>query len=174
MKLKQMLAGALAFAAVSTAGLQAQAAPAQKYLEILARALSFAIDGPAGEVEAAVLFVPGNAASEAEKTELMGLIGNGLQVGKLTLKGKAVPAGDSAAAKAKLWLVTTGAGAKLGPSAAGGKVFSASTDKSCAETGECVLAIETDPKVQIYVSRKAAEATGVSFQSSFLVMVKEL
>ncbi|WP_298325328.1 hypothetical protein [Asticcacaulis sp.] len=173
MKLKQMLAGALAFAVVSGSGLPTQAAPTQKYLEILARALSFAIDGPAGEIETAIVYVPGNAASEAEKAELVALLGNGLQIGKVVLKGKAVPATDADAAKAKLWLVTSGAGAKATP-LAGSKVFTASTEKGCAEAAQCVLAIETEPKVQIYVSRKAADVTGVSFQNSFLVMVKEL
>jgi hypothetical protein len=37
-----------------------------------------------------------------------------------------------------------------------------------------VIAVTTDPKVEIYVSRSASAAAGVSFGSAFRMMIKEL
>ncbi|MFM2042434.1 MAG: hypothetical protein RLY86_1010 [Pseudomonadota bacterium] len=165
---------AMVTAAALVCGGPAQAGMSQKDLEVLGRALSFTVNGPGGEVPAAVVFVPGNAESEAEKTAIMGLLGNGLKVGSITLKGTPVAVGDVTATTARVWLVTTGAGSALGTAGAQAKAITASTDRSCAEAGNCVLAIETTPKVQIFVSRKAADAAGVSFESAFLIMVKEL
>jgi len=49
-----------------------------------------------------------------------------------------------------------------------------STGKKCVETSKCTLGIETDPRIQIYVSRSARQAHGVQFNPAFLVMAKEL
>ncbi|MFM2041427.1 MAG: hypothetical protein RLY86_3 [Pseudomonadota bacterium] len=174
MTIKTVLSGVLLAALVLLGAGPASAAMSQKDLEVLGRALSFMVNGPSGDVPAAVVFEPGNATSEAERDAILGLLGSGLKVGPITLKPKAVAAADAPASGAKVWLVTTGAGSAVGPAGAAAKVVTASTDKACVEAGHCVLGIETAPKVQIYVSRKAADAAGVSFESAFLIMVKEL
>lgn len=168
----------LVFSALLLAGVGASSAAeggmSKKDLEILGRAIGFMKDGPSGDVTTAVVFVPGNSASEAERDAIMGVVGSGLKVGNITLKAKASSVADAAASGARVWLVTGAAAAKMGQAGTAAKAITASADKACVEAGNCVLGIETGTKVQIYVSRKAAEASSVAFESAFLLMVKEL
>jgi hypothetical protein len=47
------------------------------------------------------------------------------------------------------------------------------SNESCVEAGACVLAVETQPKVTIFVSRAAAQAAGIEFDPNFKMMITE-
>lgn len=55
--------------------------------------------------------------------------------------------------------------------AAGSKVV-AIGPLDCVEAAACVLAVETSPKVVIYLSNAAAAAAGMDFDSNFKLMVQ--
>ena len=46
-------------------------------------------------------------------------------------------------------------------------------DVGCVDSGACVIAIETQPKMTIYVSRAAAAKAGVDFDTSFKMLITE-
>ncbi len=46
-------------------------------------------------------------------------------------------------------------------------------DVACVDAGACVIAVETVPKVTIYVSKAAASAAGVDFDPNFKMMITE-
>lgn len=155
--------------------LTARAELSEKDMQVVGRALSFVVDGPKGDVPVAIVFQEGNASSEGDKAAAAKLLEAGLKTGELTLKGTPVPVskiGD--AGKYKVWYVTMGAGGAMGPAGGAAKAITVGTDKDCVAAGQCVIAVESSPKVQIYVSRAAAQAAGVSFSSAFLILVKEL
>lgn len=73
---------------------------------------------------------------------------------------------------------TAGAFAAFVGSAADAKSAGAGTvtiggDVACVDTGACVIAVEVQPKVSIYVSRAAASAAGISFDPNFKMMITE-
>jgi hypothetical protein len=52
-------------------------------------------------------------------------------------------------------------------------VITISGDVACVDAGVCILAVATQPKVVIYVSRAAANGAGVGFDTSFKMLMTE-
>jgi hypothetical protein len=48
-----------------------------------------------------------------------------------------------------------------------------SGDVGCVDSGSCMIAIETQPKVSIYTSRAAASKAGVNFDPNFKMLITE-
>jgi hypothetical protein len=80
------------------------------------------------------------------------------------LSAYSVSAGDGTGAFAAF--VSSASEAK----AAGAKVLTIGP-LNCVEAGACVLAVETTPKVTIYLSGAAAAAAGLEFDPNFKLMV---
>lgn len=125
----------------------AQAGMEAKAVLVAARAIGFA--RPAAPAGAKVAVV-GAAAAVADV--------------QAALTGFSVAAGDGSGAFAAF--VSSAAEAK----AAGAKVLTIGP-LACVEAGACVMAIETAPKVTIYLSNAAAAAAGIDFDPNFKLMV---
>jgi hypothetical protein len=52
-------------------------------------------------------------------------------------------------------------------------VLTVSNDVDCVNAGACLMAVETQPKVTIYVSRAVAQAVGVEFDPNFKMLITE-
>jgi len=63
--------------------------------------------------------------------------------------------------------------ASIATAAQSNKVAAVAAQKSCSEAGNCVLTVETSPKVQIFLSEDAASKAGISFSSAFKMLVKK-
>lgn len=56
---------------------------------------------------------------------------------------------------------------------ANANVLTVGSDVACVDAGACLLAVQTQPTVTIYVSRAAARAAGVEFEPNFKMLVTE-
>jgi len=162
-------------AVVALAPALAHADPA-KDLQVAGRALTFLENGPTGRAVLGVVFDPSKPASVAEKNAVMAAIGGGYAAGALTLIGKPVEAGDVASTSgvAALYVTTGVSYGAVGAAAKAKKIVTIGSDDACARSGACVMAVATEPKVEIVVNRAAAAAVGAAFKAAFRMMIKEI
>jgi len=52
-------------------------------------------------------------------------------------------------------------------------VFTIGPDVGCVNSASCLMAVETQPKVTIYVSRAVAQASGIEFDPNFKMLITE-
>ena len=168
--------GILSAAAVAAAMPPAAAQMTSNNALAGARALSFLQPALSGPVTAAIIYRPGDAASEAEAQAIERALEGGLTVGPFTLKPRKVAAGALAGlAGAKVAFVTRDASERSVASAAAQRsIVTISSDPDCARQGLCVLSISPGSKVQIIVSKAACNAAKVKFGAAFLMLVKEI
>ncbi|MDB5440081.1 MAG: hypothetical protein JWM33_2508 [Caulobacteraceae bacterium] len=124
----------------------------------------------------AIIYDPGDAGSQQEARDIERTMAGGLQVGSMTLTARRVAADSlDQLAGAKIAFVTQGANYRqIAAATAPRSILSISFDPACAKAGYCVLAISETPKVQITASKAAAAAANLRFNSSFLMLVKEI
>lgn len=136
--------------AASAAGLDT------KQTLIVAKVFNFLDKKPApGSV---VLVTPGAADVAAVKTALGAL--------------KVVEGGPADSAGAFAIIVASPAEA-VAAKGGNGNIITISGDVACVDAGACVLAVETTPKVMIYVSRAAAAKAAIEFDTSFKMLLTE-
>ena len=149
-------------------------AAGERDLQLIGRALSFVEGGATGDVTLAIVYSDDVAGSQAEAESISGLIGSGLNAGQVTLQAQLIPVSEiSGLGSDSALFVPAGMSAHYGDISASSAV-TVSTDRACAEAGACVVAVQSDPSVEIFVSRSAAEARSVSFASAFRMMINEL
>jgi hypothetical protein len=145
---------------------------------VAARVVSFQKPPPAKAIVAAIVFDPADPESAAEAVAIERQVGAGLTAGKAQVRVKRVPVNQlSGLAGAEVAFVTSGIRDKHGDIATAaerGGILTISSDLGCVTTGRCVVAVSSEAKVQITVSRAAAKAAKVQFNSAFLMLVKEL
>ncbi|NIJ08239.1 hypothetical protein FHS31_001856 [Sphingomonas vulcanisoli] len=139
--------------------------------------IGFVQSPPIGLVVAAIVYEPGNAASEAEAAAIETEIGAGLTVGRATIKARRVSVNAlGGLAGVKVAFVTSGVHAQqaLAEAAAHDGILTITGDTACVQAGRCVVAVSAAPRTQIIVSRAAAAASGIHFGSAFLMLIKEI
>jgi hypothetical protein len=145
---------------------------------VAARVIGFRQPPPGGSVIAAIVFDPGDVGSVAEAASIERSIGNGMAVGKGTLRAKRVPVGQlGGLAGASVAFVTGGLRdkqAEIAAAAQKGSILTVTSDSACVLAGRCAVAVSNTPKVQITVSRAACKAARIQFGSAFLMLVKEI
>lgn len=166
--------GLLTGGLVMTQPISAQLTPAT--VTAGAHALSFLRPAMSGSIVAAIIYQPGNAASEAEASTIERALGSGLVAGGMALKPKRVAANNLAGlAGARVAFVTRATNYReIAAAATSRSIVTIGSDPTCATAGFCVIAISAVPRVQIIVSKVACNATRVSFGSAFLMLVKEV
>lgn len=170
MRIKFLAALALGAAMLPSAASAAEA----KDLQVIGRALSFVEGGAKGEITMAVVYADDAAGSKAEAEQIVALIGAGLSAGDVTIKAKLVPmSGLAGAGSVAAIYVPAGMSAYYGALGAM-KKLTVGTDRACAVSGGCVLAVQSTPKVEILVNRASAAASSITFAAAFKMMIKEL
>ncbi|WP_281300305.1 MULTISPECIES: YfiR/HmsC family protein [unclassified Iodidimonas] len=169
----------LVFSLVLGTCLASQAlATSEKDLQVATRALSFVSDLPPGSLDTAIIYDAGNGASKSDADAILAFLTANPAAGKSKLVPRLLPAGDlSALAGAKIAFVADQTTAFLPAIAAEAKskaVITVSSDRACVEGGACVVGVSSAPRVEILVNKAAAEATGTSFGSAFLMLIKEI
>lgn len=153
-------------------------AVAELNVQVAARVVSFMQPPPSGNVQTAIIFEPGNAASEAEAAAIERAIGNGLVAGRASVRTRRVPVGSLGTLNGyRAAFVTVGLRdeqAAIAAAAARASIVTITSDQACVQAGRCVVGISSDARVQISVSRAAARAANVRFGSAFLMLVKEI
>lgn len=140
------------------------------------RAASFLQPRLSGVVPAAIVYQPGNEASEREARVIERQLAGGLGAGSLRLTPRKVSATAlHELAGTRVAFVTRGTNYRqIGSAAAARSILTITSDLGCVRGGYCALAVQSAPKVQITVSRAACTAAKVRFNSAFLMLVKEI
>lgn len=161
---------------IAAFGLAAPMGAADLNVPVATRVISFLQPAPSGAIPAAIIYAPGNAASEAEAASIERA--GPLIAGKGTLRLKRVAANAlGQLAGVRVAFVTTGlrdAEGQIAAAAARQSILTITSDLGCVQAGHCAVAISTTPRVQITVSRAAAKAANIQFGSAFLMLVKEI
>ncbi len=154
------------------------AAAADFNVAVAARVVGFRQPPPGGATTAAIIYEPGNGASEAEASAIERGIGAGVPVGKGMLKVRRVAAGQlGGLAGVSVAFVTSGLRAHQADIAAAaqkGSILTITSDAACVQAGRCAVAVSPGAKVQITVNRAACKAARIQFGSAFLMLVKEV
>jgi hypothetical protein len=142
-------------------------------LQVVARAVAFMTPAPTGTVEVGI--VHGDA-GRAEAEALAATFGEGVRANAVTLRPATVTVAQATASPMKVLLLTPSALPQAGAIAgavAGKAVLTVAPDVAAVERGLAVMAVRSEPRVEIFVSRAAAAASGTSFASAFRMMIQE-
>jgi ABC-type uncharacterized transport system substrate-binding protein len=146
-------------------------------VRIAARVLSFMDRPPTGVVTAGIIYAPDNPRSVADAHRLQEMLGNGLQVGGVTLKGTMVKITDDASAHVGLFFLTEDVGAaasQLVRVERNEHIPCITTDLAQVRDGSCAIGIQAEPRVEIIVNTNAANASAVKFSTVFRTLITEL
>ena len=145
-------------------------------LQILVRALGFLERPPAGLAELGIAYPAASAAGRAEAERVAALFGDGLRAGALTLRPRLVPADAAGEAPVVAVLLTDAAlpqAAQIAVALAGRSVPTIATNAAAIGGGQIVLVLRSQPRVEILVSRTAAQTARVNFATAFRMMIQE-
>lgn len=145
-------------------------------VQVAVRTAAFINPALSGSVTVAIIYEPGDPASEKEARDIERSMAGGLRVGAMTLSPKRVATSAlEQLAGARIAFVTRGTNYKAVASATAARsIFSISFDSACTRAGYCVLTVSEGPRVQIIVSKAATAAAKLRFDSSFLMLIKEI
>lgn len=144
------------------------AAITEKDVQTIAKAIGFIEGAPKGDIEVAVV-VDGTAGKEgADQFVSLG------KAEKLT--GKIISPAELSSTSAKVVFIPSGISNfdAIFSAATSKKLITISNSDACIKAKKCAVAVNTDPKVDITVSKSAASQTGVTFGSAFKMMTKEV
>jgi hypothetical protein len=145
-------------------------------VRVVGRVATFLQPALSGQVIVAIIYQPGDPASENEARAIERALGSGLTVGSLTLKPRRVAAGTIGdLAGARIAFVTNGVNYReIAAAMASRSILSIGSDPACTKAGFCVVQITSTPGVQITVSKAAAKAAKLRFSSGFLMLIREI
>lgn len=141
-----------------------------------ARVVSFLQPPPSGLVVAAIVYEPGNDVSEREARAIEHELGSGLKVGALSFRARRVASNAlGELTGARLAFVTRGTNYRQVTSATNARsIVTIASDPVCTRAGQCTVAIQSSPRIQIIVSRAACLAARIKFSAAFLMLVREI
>jgi len=154
------------------------AIPANLNVPVAARVISFVQPPPSGILPVAILYQPGNAASEAEANDIVRMLSSDSSIGRASLRTRRVSVNNLASLKGtKVAFVPSGLRAhqdEISAVASPQSILTITSDDVCVQTARCVVGISNSRRTQITVSRAAAQRSRIRFQSAFLMLVKEI
>ena len=145
-------------------------------LQILVRALGFLERPPTGIAELGIAYPAASAAGRAEAERVAAAFGDNLRAGALTLRPRLIPAEAAGRAQVVALLLTDAAlpqAAQIADALAGSGVPTIATTATAFEGGKVVLVLRSQPRVEILVSRAAAQTARVGFATAFRMMIQE-
>ena len=145
-------------------------------VQVAIRAAAFVTPSLSGPITVAIVYEAGDPGSEKEARDIERAMSGGLHVGSVTLSARRVASSSlDQMAGARIAFVTKGTSYRqIAAATAARSILSISFDPACAGGGYCVLSVTEEPRIQIIVSKAAAAAAKLKFNSSFLMLVKEV
>jgi hypothetical protein len=147
----------------------------RKDVQTLGKAFAFLDPAAPADGLIAVVYATGNDASRKDAETIASYFGDGLRVGGAMLKPRLVDLaglGDGAG-YAAIIAAEGASGEAVMAAARSHKIVCASGELEQVRAGNCIMAISTDPKVEISVNRAAASAAGIGFAAAFRMMIHE-
>lgn len=151
-------------------------APTLQDMRVAGHVLGFEDAPITGEIIIAIVYNAANVESHAEATMLASLLGNGLQVGRLTLRPRLIEQGHLAENGGYNAIFAT-IGVDEGLLRASLKLRQVpclTRHLEQVEHGVCIVAIRSEPSVSIVVNAANAAVAGVRFATAFRMMVREI
>ncbi len=144
-----------------------------KGVQIIAKAMGFLDPAPPGGVIAVVY---SDAASKADADGIVTSFGDGLASSGGTVTAKAVDAAALGGGSGYIAMIlATGAATDAVAAAAKAhKIPCITASSALVQSGACIMAIQSDPKVSILVNHAAAQAAGIGFASAFAMLIHEI
>jgi hypothetical protein len=132
---------------------------------------------PSGPLAMLVVFDPDNAASKQEAQSIVKDVGEGFRASAdVTVTAVALPVAELGKHEgARLVFVTAGLDrfwADMQRHAGG--MLTLTTDLACVKANRCIVGIVSQPSVDIYFSRAAAEAQKIAFSDAFAMLAKNV
>ena len=155
---------------------RAVAEPTARDLQVLARALGFLEKPPSGIAEIGIVYPQQLPSGLAEAGRIAAAFGEGLRAGNLILRPKLVAVEAVGQAGTVALLLTDAAvphAAQIAAAIAGRSVLTVASDRSLIEAGLVVMVVRGEPRVEILVSRAAAQTAGIGFAVAFRMMIQE-
>jgi hypothetical protein len=146
-----------------------------KDVQVIAKVLGF-LDPPCAGGVVAVVYDAGNPASLADATDVVAAFGTGLKAGNNTIKAIAVDVAGLGSGGPYVALIAA-SGAPLEQVMQFVRSFRIpciTGDVAQVQAGHCVMAVHSDPRVDIVLNRDLATAVGVTFAFAFRMLVHEI
>jgi len=144
---------------------------------VAGRAIGFIDNLPRGDVRVAIVYDPDVAQSAQEASEINTLMGDGMRIGSRTLRPTLLPVGQASSNGAGLFFLTSGVGAEAGAVAHASrarKVPCITFDLSQVRNGNCAMGVQSQPRIEVFVNRAAADASGIVLATVFRIMITEI
>lgn len=143
--------------------------------QFIAKALGFE-DPPAPGGTIAVVYAGGNAASKADADGITALFAGGLSSsgGSVTAKPVAAASLGDGSGYIAIIIATGGQADGVMAAAKAHKILCITGDPSMVQAGQCMMAVRSQPSVDITVNRAAAQSAGIGFASAFTMLVHEI
>jgi len=164
------------------AGFAALAMPAaaevtETDLLVAGRAIGFIDNLKRGDLRVGIVYDPGVAQSAQQASELSTMMGGGLRIGNLVLKPVMLPIGKLGGDNSDLFFLTEGAGAEaanVGRASRARKIPCITYDLAQVRNANCTIGVQTQPKIEVFVNRAAAQDSGTDLAGVFRIMITEI
>lgn len=158
-------------------GAPALAASSPRDLQLLAQTIGFLRDPPTGTIEVGIVYPPGSTVGRDEAEQIAREFQGGVHAGSVTLLPRIVTPGTAKHDPAlKVLILTTAAlpeAGSLAEAMAGRGVLTTAFGPAAVRSDALVMAIRSEPHVEIYLNRAAAQTTGTEFSTAFRMMIQE-
>jgi hypothetical protein len=159
------------------AGMPAHADMTKTDVQVAARALSFVSDPLGGTVRVGLVYARSSPRSVREAERLRTILADGLRIGAVELRPVLIETAGVAGADVDLFFLTEHMAATETPNLPGNNrppILCITTDIEQVRSGACVMGVRSQPKVEVFVNRASAAASGITFSTVFRVMITEL
>jgi hypothetical protein len=158
---------------MACAGSAAAASLSSRDVLIIAKALGFLDPAPRGGT-VAVVYSALDAASRDDARAIVALFGDGLASGGGTVTARAIDAGSLGDGTGFVAIILAAGAENADPATKPHRLLSISAAEDLVRSGRCVMAVQSEPRVEITVNRAAAQAAGVAFTAAFGMLVHEI
>jgi len=161
----------------SRARSQPAAEPIHRELRLIAQAMAFLRHPPEGAVDVAIVYPAGSPDGRAAAERIGDAFGSGVSAGSVILYPRLLTVSEISSTPGLTALLLTDAAlpdaAVVAAAVAGKGVLTVAFDPAAVSAGLVVMAVRGHPRVEITVSRAAAQAAGVEFSTPFRLMIQE-
>jgi hypothetical protein len=152
----------------------AAASLSSRDVQIIAKALGFLDPAPQGGT-VAVIYSAGDAASRADAQAIVALFGDGLASGSGIITARPIDAGSLGDGTGFVAIILAAGAEHAGPATSRAhRLLSITAAEDLVRSGRCVMAVQSEPRVEITVNRAAAQAAGVAFTAAFGMLVHQI
>lgn len=145
---------------------------------VVGRALSF-VDNLRhhSPVRLGIVYDPQNAQSAQQAQAVDAMLRSGLRIGSLTFEPVMVPIAALNKSRVEAFFLTDGLGptaAAVGQATRARKMPCITFDLSEVRNGACAMGIRTHPRVDVFVNRAAAAASGLELAAVFRILTVDI